>query len=302
MTLPSLPVWWELDGTTWNNGPDAAGNRLIVRSSRGWTGSAPPRPDIQPRPTSSGGYRGPNYRAPRVVELVGLAEAPSAIARELLADQLAGLCLDPDTLYPLTRHEHGRTLTLWVELADKTSVIERRDGSTLDVSLQLIAPDPLKYTADNPAVSTGLASAAASGMAWNGSPGVTGGAEWNGSPTVTGGVQWQDAVGSGGVLLLTNTGTAPAPITFTITPAGSVTNPTITNKTTSQRITYGGLLTASLQINTGTGSTVIGNTNVRGALTESEFFMVPARSSLEVLFTATGGDAQLLAVNANAFS
>lgn len=303
--LPVLPVWWELDGTSWNTGPDAAGNRLLVERATGWTSSAPPRPSVQPRPTASGAYRGPNYRGPKIVELAGKAEAVTPQARETLADQIAALCLDPDTLYPLTRHEHARTLTMWVQLNDVVSVVERPDGLTLDVNVQVIAADPTKYSPANASQSTGIAMAAEGGIAWNGSPSVTGGVEWNGSPTVTGGLIYQDGAGDSGTIVLANTGTAWAPITFTITPESSVTNPSIANVDTGERITYGGVVTSVLTINTGTGRTELaGGLNVGGALTSADFFLVPPRSSIRVVFSAAAGSgaAALLAVNSNAFA
>jgi len=288
--FPALPVWWELDGTQWNNGPDADGNRLLAQSVDGGPDSAPPRPDVEPRVNAPGAYRGPNYRGPKVVELTGKTESVSRVARQALADTLAALCSDPNTLYPLTQHEYGRTLTMWVELSDKVKVVPRRDGLTLDVNLQVIAPDGVRYTEDNPAQSTTLAAAAPGGVAWNG------------SPSVTGGLVYQDAAGSGGSLLLTNSGTAWAPIQFTIEPAPTVTNPTITAATTeAPRIAYNGALTTALEIDTGTGRVESAGVNLGGALSAADFFLVPPRSTLQVLFTADSGSASLTAINANAY-
>jgi hypothetical protein len=301
--FPALPVWWELDGTAWNNGADASGNRLLAESVTGWTSSTPPRPDVDPRVNASGGYRGPNYRGPKIVEIKGKAESVSRLARQALADQLAALCGDPNTLYPLTRHEHGRDLTMWVELNDAIDVTERRDGLTLDVNIQVIAVDGVKYTADNDPVNTTLATPAPGGIAWNGTPSPTGGIEWNGSGTVTGGLIYQSAGGANGRIVLTNTGTAPAPILFQITPTPSVGNPSLLDTTTLRRITYGGTLASGvLTIDTSTGMADLSGINVGGALSDAEFFMVPPQSSLEVLFTASGGSAALTAVNANAFA
>lgn len=300
--FPALPRTWTLDGTSWNTGPDGDGNSLLVQSVTGWDASLPPRPDIAARTNASGAYRGPNYRGPRIVEIRGKAEATSPQARQALKDRLTALCPDPDTLYPLVETEFGRSLTLWVELNDTVDATPRPDGLTLDVNLQLIAPDGVKYTADHAPVSTGLATPADGGVAWNGTPSVTGGTEWNGVLPVTGGLVYQSGAGEGGVLQLTNAGTADAPIMFTITPAGSVTNPVITNKTTSQRIAYTGVLADALTIDTGTGRVTIGDINVGGALSDADFFYVPAGSSLEVLFTASGGAAVLTAVNADAYA
>lgn len=301
--FPALPVTWELDGTSWNTGPDADGNSLLAQEVRGWNNSSPPRPDVQPRTNAPGGYRGPNYRAPKIVEIRGKAGAATPALRQALADRLEALCPDPDTLYPLTQTELGRTLTMWVELNDEIEVIRRPDGLTLDVSMQLIAVDPVKYTPDNDPVSTPLAADALGGIEWNGSPAASGGIEWNGppgSPTLTGGLVYESGTGDGGSLVLTNSGTAIAPILFTITPVGSVTNPTLINKVTGQQITYNGVLTEPVVIDTGSGRATIGDINVGGNLSPAEFFGVSPPST-EVLFVAATGDAVLTAVNANAY-
>lgn len=300
--FPALAVWWELDGYSWNTGPDSAGNSLLVQSVTGWTGSAPPRPNSAPRPTAAGAYRGPNYKGAKVLELVGKAEAASWALREELADRISALCADPDTLYPLTRHEHSRTLTMWVELNDAIAVTERRDGRTLDINAQFLAVDPVKYTPDNAAQVTGLAADAVGGVAWNGTLPVTGGLEWNATLPITGGVVWESGAGSSGTVVLTNSGGAYAPVRLTITPTTTVTNPTVVVVSTGERITYGGTITQTLTIDTQSGRVLLGEVNVGAALTDADFFFVPPRSSITLAFSASSGSAQLSAVNANAFA
>lgn len=301
--FPDLPVWWELDGTTWNNGADSAGNRLLVQFAKGWTNSRPPRPDVKPRPNADGAYIGPNRRGAKIVELVGKTVSLSPLARQELNDQIAALCGDADTFYPLTRHEHGRSLTMWVKLNDEIDITERRDGITLDVNLQLIAPDGIKYTEDNPSQSTALASPAPGGILWNGTPTVSGGTEWNGTSSVTGGLIYESGAGTGGSLTLTNSGTAWAPILLQVTPTPAVTDPSILDASSGRRITYDGELTSGvLEIDTGTTRTSLGGINVGGQLSDAEFFLVPPRSSIQLLFTAAAGSAVLSATNANAFA
>lgn len=300
--FPALAVWWELDGYSWNTGPDSTGNSLLVQKVAGWTGSAPPRPNSDPRPTAAGAYRGPNYKAAKVLELVGKAEAGSRVLREDLADRIAALCADPDTLYPLVRHERSRTLTMWVELSDTIDVTERPDGRTLDVTAQFLAVDPLKYTPDNAAQVTGLAADALGGVAWNGTLPATGGVEWNATLPVTGGVVWQTGSGASGTVVLTNSGSAYAPVRLTITPTTTVTDPTVVVVSTGERITYGGTITQVLTIDTQSGRTLLGEVNVGAALTDAQFFFVPPRSSITLAFSASSGSATLSAVNANAFA
>lgn len=309
MTLPAFSNSnWELDGISFNTGPDADGFSYLVKESKGWVGSAPRRPDLTDRPDTNGAYRGPNYQGARVIELVGIARCPRRADREELADRLSGLCIDSNALFPLSRTEATRTLRAYVEMA-ANDVFEMADGCTLGFNLQLIASDPRKYSALTKNGATGIAQAALDGVAWDGTPGTPAtGIEWDGpvAPPIEG-VVWQASSGVPGVLALDNAGTASTPILFEITApvTGSLINPTITDTGRGYMITYGGTLVPGdvLTIDTGTGLILLNGSSASGQLARADLFEIPARSTIVIQFSASGpaDTAQLTATWSDAY-
>lgn len=306
MTLPVLTVSnWELDGISFNTGPDGDGFSYLIQTVKGWTGPAPRRPDLSDRPDTNGAYRGPNYQGARVIELEGIARCPSRGTREELADRLSGLCIDPNQLYALIRTEATRTLQAYVEMA-ANDVIERPGGCTLMFNFQLIASDPRKYSAAAKSGTTGLAQAALDGAVWDGPAGTTG-MEWDGPAIPITGAVWQASSGVPGVLALDNAGTASTPILFEITApvTGSLINPTITDTGRGYVITYGGTMMPGdvLTIDTSTGLIQMNGTSAAGQLTRADLFEIPARSTIVVQFSASGpaDTAQLTATWADAY-
>jgi hypothetical protein len=252
----------------------------------------------------SGPHR-PARHQRRVIELSGIARCPRRSDREELADRLAGLCLDPNTLYPLSRTEATRTLQAYVEMA-ANDVWEMRDGCSLGFNIQLIAPDPRKYSTTTKSDATGIAQAALDGIQWDG-PAGTSGVEWDGPALPVTGVVWQASSGVPGVLALDNAGTAATPILFEITaPAtGSLINPTITDTGRGYVITYGGTLVPGdvLTIDTGTGLIQLNGSSASGQLARADLFEIPARTTIVIQFSASGpaDTAQLTATWADAY-
>ncbi|MFC6090879.1 hypothetical protein [Saccharothrix lopnurensis] len=138
-------VEWTLDGITFNVGPDENGVEWAVEYERGWSGGATPRSARSVRVSGHGSYRGPAYRAERLVELTCWAHAPTREARRRAEHRLAALCSDPGRLYPLLCLEETGPLTAYVELDDELDPIISRDGRWLDFVIALAAPDPRKY-------------------------------------------------------------------------------------------------------------------------------------------------------------
>jgi hypothetical protein len=289
----SYPVFstatWTLDGVSFNTGPDERGFAYLVQKSAGWAGSAPARPDQADRPSANGAYRASNYYAPRVVELDGVAECSNWADRDALSDSLAGLCPDPDTLYPLVRVERTRTLRLMGERVGKVEVTELPDGYSVAFNIQLVASEPRKFSTLVQQAQTTIAQAALLGVEWGGPAAVTG-AEWGGPAAVTG-VVWQAGAGTSGVVDLTNDGTSPTPILFTITgpTSGTLPMPTITD-TRGNVLQYNGSLSAGdvLTIDTATGLCLLNGGSVGGQFSRSDFFEIPARTTLSVGFSASG--------------
>jgi len=291
----SFPVFttatWTLDGISFNTGPDAQGFAYLVQKSIGWAGSAPARPDLVDRPTTSGSYRASNYYGSRVVELVGEAECLNWADRDALSDSLAGLCPDPDTLYSLTRTERTRTLSLSVERTGKVEVTEFPDGYTVGFNIQLVASEPRKFSTTIKAAMTQIAQAALLGVEWDGSSGSVTGVEWDGPSAPVTGVVWQASSGGSGFIDLDNAGTSRTPVLFTITgpTSGTLPMPTISD-TRGNVITYSGSLAPGdvLTIDTATGLCLLNGSSVGGLMSRSAFFEIPPRTTLSVGFSASG--------------
>jgi len=289
VVLPAIGDSWELDGLSFNTGPDDNGYSFAA-SARGWDSGLPARPQLTARPNGDGSYRGANYRGSRVVELAGLAQAPSKLAREELMDLLKSVCADATTLYPLTKTTRARTLTMYTELTDTPVVTPLPDGLSCSFNIQLVAADGRQYSTQLKSAQAMLAQAGVEGVYWNGPAGSTG-VEWNG-PAGTTGVVYQASSGTGSIIALDNDGTAPAPILFTINApsSGTMPTPTITNNDTGQTIAYSGTMRAGdvLTVNTGTGLALLNGVPVRGLFSRFEPFEIPKRSSIAVQFSAGG--------------
>jgi hypothetical protein len=305
--FPVLPTTWELDGLSLNTGSDGGlGFEYLVQTTKGWRGSPPARPQLNERPTSSGAYRSPNYYGPRVIELDGIAVAPTRDLREILSDGLAGLCADPDSQVPLICHERTRSLYAYVERQSEVSVIDLPDGFTVTFNIQLVATDPRKYSTLVKMASTAIAQDALLGVEWNGPASPFTGAQFNGPAIPVTGLVWQASSGVSGIMSLDNGGTASAPIQFTITApvTGTLIQPSIVDITNGHMLSYSGTLVPGdmLTIDTATGLVLLNGVPASGQLIGS-LFEIPRLSTIQVQFAANGpaDTAQLAAVWSDAF-
>jgi hypothetical protein len=291
MTLVSIGDTWELDGFTFNAGPDDRGYSLLVKTDKGWDDGRPPRPRLEPRPNGDGSYRSPNYRGSKVVELTGLARAGSRADREMLKRRLSAICPDAGTLYALSKTTPVDTLTAYVELADTPSVTSLPDGLTLAFNIQVVAPDGRRYSTALKSAQAMLAQSSVEGVVWNGPAGTTG-VEWNGPAIPVTGVVYQASSGTGSIIALDNDGTTPTPVLFTIhAPAtGTLPTPTITRLDTGETLAYAGTLVTGdvLTINTGTGLALLNGVPVRGTFSRFEPFEIPKDTAISVQFSAGG--------------
>jgi hypothetical protein len=307
-----LPVTWTLDGFQFNVGADSQGHSTIVDVPE-WDNAPGPKPRFVEKTEGHGAYSGPSYREGKPMTIVGTAQAVSPQAREILRDRLAALCLDENTLYPLTCSNPYRDqdLTSWVTVYDTPDIRRQPDGVSLTLDIPLFAPDPWKYSTPNDAVATGLASPGLGGILWNGSPSASGGIEWNGSPTVSGGWIYEEGGGASGIMRLINSGTRPAPITFTIT--SEAINPLLVAVQTQQRLRWLGVVSGPnyLTIDTNNRKVTLGSddqnrVSVDGSLVESDFFMVPAQGYIDVEYsdqsTPGASSSQAIAVNSNVYA
>lgn len=219
-----LPVTWELDGLVFND-RDGHGCEWIVDKESGWTGAAGVRTNRSPKVNTHGSFRGSVYRDVRVVSLSGYCAAPSPAAREDAEQRIAGICADPDTLYPLRCNHASGTLVADVELDDEITVNTIHER-WFTWSLQVCALDPRKYSAQWQHMTTGLASDAGDGLdfsqvvAPDSNPGLYFGVEDPTSGLVFG------TSNATGFMTLSNSGTAPTFPIYTI--SGPLTSPTLT--------------------------------------------------------------------------
>lgn len=291
MALAAIGDTWDLDGFSFNSGADERGYSLLA-TAKGWDSGLPARPRLTDRPNGNGSYRSPNYRGPRVVELEGVAQAPTRLDREHLMNDLAAVCLEPKTLYPLTKTTRAHTLTLYVELTSEPVITPLPDGLTVTFNVQMVAADGRKYSTQLKSALARLAQASVLGVQWNGPGPSTTGVQWGGpGPAITG-VVWQASSGTGSTIGLDNAGTAPTPILFTFTAptTGTLPTPTVTCLGTGETISYAGTMIPGdiMTINTGTGLALLNGSPVRGLFSRFEMFEVAPKSSTSVQFSAGG--------------
>lgn len=304
MALKTTPTTGTLDGLSFGTGADASGWSLVVNQWDGWDDPSPAPADHEDKPNASGAFRGPNFRKSKPMQLICTGHSESVLTRSELIRKIAAICGDPDTLYPLTRAEPGLSLTIWVELDGMIKINRRPDGKHVVVTIPLKAADGQKYSPDNPASTTGLASPPGDGILWNGTPGNTG-IEWNGTgiagAAITG-LVWQSSPGSPGVMRLINLGTRSAPIRFTF--SATVTDPQIDCVQTGQRIKWIGTVSGqSLLVDTKTMRATIDGVNVSPLLVNSDRIVVPPNSSIDIAYSAASGSGtQLTGVNANVYA
>lgn len=293
MTTIMLPTW-NVDGLTLNTSDGDV--QWIVYNDEGWDNPPGLKDSFTPRAVGHGSYESDAYLEPRLIVLDGLLQGSSRTAVEQALRQLALVGGGPLST-PLTVAGYDLELTCQVKRAARPST---RRVTTTDVlwQISLLAPDPRKYSTTVSVLSTGIATDALGGVLWNGPAGSTG-TPWNG-PAGSTGVEWQSGSGTTGTVILTNLGTADAPIQFTITDTvEAVVTPSIVDTSTGRTITYGGTVSAgtSLAIDTGAGSVLLDGTNRGPLLTRDEWFSIPPESTIEVLFSSPSPapNAQLLA-------
>jgi len=210
------PVF-DVDGWAGNT-VDDLGVEWWVTKEEGWSTSPPLRLSLVDRPERDGAFDSPSYRSPRVITLEGSAVAPDRSAKEHAKDRLAAVLNDGGVLRPLVVTEPHVTRRLLVRLSAETKISDRKNG-VFDFSLQLTAPDPLRYSAALNAASCPL-------------------------PTSSGGVTFPLSFpldfgegSSGGRLQLDNRGTAPSWPVWRI--AGPCTDPVVINPETGEQLAFG---------------------------------------------------------------
>lgn len=200
------------------NTVDESGVEWWVTKEEGWSSPPAVRLTLTDRPERDGAFDAPSYRAVRVVTLEGTAIAPDRISRELAKDRLAAVLADGSALVPLLVTEPHVTRQALVRLSAETKITDRKAGA-FDFSLQMTAPDPLRYSFELNGASCPL-------------------------PTSAGGLAFPLSFpldfgkgSTGGRLSLRNAGTAPSWPVWRI--SGPCDGPVITNTVTGAEIAFG---------------------------------------------------------------
>lgn len=256
---------------TWGGFVIGGGGQYHVEEIAGWDDL----PDITaydaPRSRGHGDHIGSQYLRSRIVTVSG--NIANRAARDSLAQALiAASPVQTDTIQELTVETFGQALSAKARLIRRSLPVgENYAAGAVPFALQWKCPDPLRYGAVQPTVSTGL-------------------------PTSSGGLVYPlvypldyGTAGTPGRVTLTNDGTADAP--FVATVLGSL--PTgFELSANGQRIRYEAPVAAgeTITIDTGEGAVVAqGTADRRGNLTVADWIQVPAGSAITVQFTSLGG-------------
>ncbi|HWO58541.1 MAG TPA: phage tail protein [Umezawaea sp.] len=149
----AVPVY-AVDGWAGNT-VDGDGVEWWVTKEDGWSSGPGVRLEMSERPQRDGSFDAPSFRSARVVTLEGTAIAPDEDARERAKDRIAAVLADGSGLAELSVRERTVTRRALVRLSAGTKVIDTTPVS-FDWSVQLTAPDPLRYGSEPHQVSCGL--------------------------------------------------------------------------------------------------------------------------------------------------
>jgi hypothetical protein len=252
------PVY-EVDGWAANT-IDPDGVEWWVTKEDGWSGGPGVRLELSDRPQRDGSFDAPSFRSARVITLEGTAIAPDEGVRERAKDRLAAVLADGSRLTPLVVAERTVRRTALVRLSSAIKIVDTTPVS-FDWSLQVTAPDPLRYGADLHTETCGLPRPAR-GMAFP----VR-------FPLVFG-------QGEGGVLALVNSGTATVRPVWTIT--GPCGQPVIRNDSTGERMAFSLSLAEGdvLTVDSAARTVFLGEASRRAALLpRSKWFGLPPGST-----------------------
>lgn len=276
MSLLSVTV----DGMTFSDPPV---NGWALLDLGGWFDGPPVRSGTaKPRPGRHGSFPEQSFRDGRVVTVDGLAPAGNrARISAVLAD---GMFDDISVTEP-----DGRTTTASVQISAGPMLKIGRSG-VVRCHLEFYAPDPLRY-ADPVSV-------------WTTFPTLRGGLSYDlytdGAGTDLGYLDYGLASDTGRVVV-TNTGTAPAPVSFQVDGAVDSAGFDIAQVGSDLRLRFEGPVAtgSALVLDGSTGNVLIDGTADRaGQLTYRDWPVVPPGASLELAFIPLGVNlgAQLTAI------
>ena len=241
------------------NTVDPDGVEWWVTKEEGWNDTPDMRLGLVNKARSDGAFDSPGYRSPRVITLEGLAIAPSWEAKELAKNRLAAVFADATVLGTFQVREQLFDRQVQARLSSHAKMSDRT-RTTFEWSLQLTAPDPMRYGSVAYQANCGLPQPSA---------GET--FPWTfpldfGNPV-------------GGQLLLNNAGTAPARPVWAI--QGPCAQPTIVNQNTGERLAFSLTLGGeTLFVDTAARTVMLGGASRRSTLEPgSTWFSLPPGST-----------------------
>jgi hypothetical protein len=274
---------WTLDYLTFHHSPsvrDSAGVQWILTKEEGFWGSPSTNATLSPRLNKHGQYRSPGWKKERIVSLTGRCYASDYATLRRAEANVLGLLSDPFKPGVLTCYSEIGVLSLDVYLDDAIicTPLEIVSEPGVEFSIQVVAPDPRKYSPETQTKTVGLPQDSGDGLdfAQIVSPDTNAGLYF-GVGSSTDGLQFGTFNGSG-FMTLRNVGTAPASPVYTL--YGPLTTPQITTDT-GYTMRYNGTLAAGeyVAIDVSVPSVVLnGTTSRRELLYPAPFqaFNVPA--------------------------
>lgn len=141
---------WHLDWLTFNpDQPDPFGVTWIVTDQVGFWDGPTPRNDsslIVEKINKHGAMMGPNYMQERVITLKGVTFAPDQGTLSMAVTQLSSICSDPSKTYQLSCDSLLGQIYSNVRLDGQVHISPYALNPSFQWSIQLVAPDPRKYT------------------------------------------------------------------------------------------------------------------------------------------------------------
>lgn len=260
---------------------DVSGVQWYFTSIDGWHKPAEMNVDRVQRVVSHGEFPQRGHRMGRTITLEGSVAGPTVAATEAALAKLSALLAD-GTFDTFTFAGVDRpTQTARVQLLDMDINWRGKVEGFPDYQIQLLAPDPFKYGTVSSGV-TGLftGNADGTGFIWDAFP--SGNADFNTSASA--------AIGSA---TISNPGTAPASVKFTVTGPTPASGFRITDLATGKRISYLGTVIpagSSLILDGSNGSVLIdGVTDRSGDVVVEAWPTVAAGGVGSYFFETLGG-------------
>lgn len=273
--MEDSPVWSLGSLTLDPDHTDPNGVLWFLSEETGFFGSPAPTAELTPKLNAHGAFRTPGYKPQRTISLKGYAFAPTYAKLRDAVNTVTGLLGGPYESVPLTCYAETGPVTCDVFLdGDILTQPVPAANPIVEWSLQVVAPDPRKYSTQWRTMRATLPRTGEDGLDFLPEDDPDG-------LDFTGGLDF--GVDSGaGFLAMTNRGTAPAPLMLTL--YGPLSMPMLTAGSTGTYATlrYNATLAEGefVVIDPSTPTVLLGGTaSRRELLNPAEFqgFYVPPR-------------------------